>query len=193
MSREIIPRQQALAAGAKRQCGDCQLCCKLLPVKEINKPATTRCQHQRHGKGCAVYHKPEKGFPWSCAAWSCVWLGGADADAAKLSRPDRSHCVIDVMPDFVTAQDPNVGEVRIPAVQIWADPKYPDCHRDPELRAWLIRRTGWVGLVRFSGEDAIVLIPPYMMGTGQWLEKRSSNYREDTHSFGQILEALGGA
>lgn len=76
-------------------------------------------------------------------------------------------------------------------MQIWADPKYPDCHRDPELRAWLARRTGWVGLVRLGGEDAIVLIPPYMMATGEWLEKTSGNYAEDTHSFGQVLSALG--
>lgn len=164
------------------------MCCRLLPVKEIGKRANTRCQHQRTGKGCAVYRKPNKGFPWSCAFWNCIWL--ANNDAAELRRPDRAHYVIDVMPDYITTEQSDGQKVVVPAVQIWADPKYPDCHRDPELRAWLIRREGWVGLVRFSGDDAIVLIPPYMMSTGEWLERRSNNYVEDTHSFGQILQAL---
>jgi hypothetical protein len=95
------------------------------------------------------------------------------------------------MPDFVTAQDPNKGEVRIPAVQIWCDPKFPDAHRDPELRAWLIRRTGFVGLVRFDGEKGLVLVPPYMMENGEWLEKSQGNVVEGNHSFGQVLQALG--
>jgi hypothetical protein len=172
----------------KRECGDCQLCCKLLPVKGINKPALTRCPHQRHHKGCAVYHKPEKGFPWECGLWNCAWL--QNIDAAELRRPDRSNYVIDVMPDYLTAEGADGQNIVLPAVQIWADPKYPDCHRDPELRAWLVRRRGFVGLVRYGAYDAITLIPPYMMENGEWLEKRNGNVLEKTHSFGQVLEAL---
>lgn len=176
----------------QRECGSCTLCCRLLPVKGINKPSNTRCQHQRHGKGCAVYHKLEKGFPWECGVWNCIWLQGGEF-AADLRRPDRSHYVVDVMPDYVTAQDPKFGEVRIPAIQIWCDPKYPDAHRDSALRAWLIQRTGFVGLVRFDGEKGLVLIPPYMMDNGEWLEKAQGNVVEGHHSFGQVLEALSGA
>lgn len=171
-----------------RECGDCTLCCRLLPVKGINKPALKRCQHQRHGKGCAVYHKPEKGFPWECGLWSCVWLAGNDA--AGLRRPDRCHYVIDIMPDYIVAQEGD-AEVTLPAIQIWVDPKYPDAHRDPALRAWLLRRQGWVGIARFSGEDAVILIPPYMMASREWSE-RSSNLKKETHSFDKILKALSG-
>jgi hypothetical protein len=175
----------------KRECGDCNLCCKLLPVKEVNKPANTRCKFQRHS-GCQVYHKPEKGFPWCCGAWNCIWLQGGKF-AADLRRPDHARYVIDVLPDYVTVQDPNRGEIRIPAVQIWCDPKYPDAHRDPALRAWLIQREGFVGLVRFDGEKGLVLIPPYMMDTHEWLERTQGTVQEGHHSFAQVLEALGGA
>ena len=41
-----------------RRCGDCQLCCKLLPVRELSKGASERCRHQRVGKGCTVYRQP---------------------------------------------------------------------------------------------------------------------------------------
>ena len=174
-----------------RQCGDCNLCCKLLPVKGINKPANTRCQHQSHARGCKVYHRPEKGFPWECGLWSCVWLQGPDA--TELRRPDRSHCVIDIMPDYITAQNSEVGEIRFPAVQIWCDPKFPDAHRDPELRAWITRRRGWVGLVRYGNDGGLVLFPPYLMDNGEWLEKTHGNVQEAHHSFGQVLQALNGS
>lgn len=175
-----------------RECGDCNLCCKLLPVKGVNnKPANTRCQHQSHARGCKVYHRPEKGFPWECGLWNCIWLQGDDA--LDLSRPDRSKYVIDVMPDYITAQDPKHGEIRVPCVQIWIDPKHPDAHRDPALRAWLIRRHGFVGLVRYGNDGGLVLIPPYMMASGEWLERRQGNVVEGNHSFTQVLEALSGA
>jgi hypothetical protein len=173
----------------RRECGDCTLCCRLLPVKGINKPSNTRCKFQRH-TGCQVYHQPGKGFPWECGAWNCVWLQGGKF-AADLRRPDHARYVVDVLPDYVTAQDRNAGEIRIPAVQIWCDPKYPDAHRDPALRAWLIERTGFVGLVRFDGEKGLVLVPPYMMENGEWLEKSQGNVVEGNHSFGQVLQALG--
>ena len=69
----------------ERKCGDCQLCCKLLPTKEIGKVANTRCEHQRTGKGCTIYARR----PFSCSSWSCRWL--LEDDTADLSRPDRAH------------------------------------------------------------------------------------------------------
>jgi hypothetical protein len=174
----------------KRECGDCQACCKLLPVKGINKPALKRCQHQRHHKGCAVYHKPEKGFPWECGLWECVWLTGNET--GDLRRPDHSHYCVDILPDFVTNQTAEGEKIVIPVVQIWIDPKYPDCHRDPALRAWLTLRDGFCGLVRYGNDDAILIIPPYLNDTGEWIEK-GSNMREHNHSFGEVLQALGAA
>lgn len=67
----------------KRICGDCQLCCKLMPVEEFDKPANCRCEHQRTGKGCAIYADR----PMSCALWNCRWL--VDTECAGLPRPER--------------------------------------------------------------------------------------------------------
>lgn len=55
-----------------RRCGGCTLCCKILPVRELAKPANTRCQHQRTGKGCAVYARLAQVSP-ACVFWSCRW------------------------------------------------------------------------------------------------------------------------
>ena len=47
---------------ANRTCGNRQLCCRLLPVRELAKGANVRCQHQKFGVGCAVYHR-RRPFP----------------------------------------------------------------------------------------------------------------------------------
>jgi hypothetical protein len=171
-----------------RACGDCQLCCKLVPVKEIGKKAGQRCKNQRHHKGCAVYRK--KGFPMSCHFWTCAWLTGEVG--ADMRRPDRAHYVVDVMPDYVTASEDDTGEThQIPVVQVWCDPGYPDAHRDPALRTWLDANQA-VAIVRFNHEEGLVVFPPSRMQNHQWLEKTSNFLREEAHSFAQVAAVLSG-
>lgn len=149
-----------------RRCGECTLCCKLTPVRSINKPANTRCEHQRFGKGCAIYATR----PRDCRLWSCAWL--AHDDTAGLRRPDRSHYVIDVVPDFVTAV-PHDGSppIQIPVIQVWVDPLYPDAHEDPALRAWLAEKAaleGMAAMIRYGSEEGFVLAAPAISQDGQW-------------------------
>ena len=177
----------------ERTCGGCTLCCRLLPVKGIDKPGGVRCRHQRFRTGCAVYHKP--GFPGECALWSCRWLV-TDID---VPRPDKAHYVVDIVPDYITARDdfdPGKAPVTVPIIQIWCDPHYPEAHRDPRLRKWLEvqSREGWCALVRFSPHEAIFLIPPLMSSTGAWEEKGSGLEQDGrTHSAEDIAAKLHNA
>lgn len=150
-----------------RQCGDCQLCCKLLPVVGLTK-AGVRCQHQRHGKGCMIYSRR----PMPCRLWSCRWLNAGRTE--PLRRPDRSHYVIDVMPDVVTLE-PHDGSptTNIQVIQVWVDPDYPDAHRDPELRAYL-EGLAQAALVRFDSQRAIMLFPPALSSDRGWHEVDSN-------------------
>jgi hypothetical protein len=123
--------------------------------------------------------------------WSCRWL--MEDDTADLSRPDRSHYVLDCMPDFITVRNDETGQVEhIQVVQIWCDPKRPDAHRDPHLRAYLERRAKdrIIGLVRFDDENAIALFPPSLSKGGRWIEK-SSGHRTASHTPEQLVAALG--
>ena len=175
-----------------RQCGDCQLCCKLLPVKSLGKLAGQRCQHQRHHKGCDVYKQLGRVSP-ECKLWNCRWL--VEDDTEGLSRPDRSHYVLDLMPDFVTLRDDATGEAQhVEVVQIWVDPKYPDAHRDPLLRAYLERRAkeNVVGIVRWDNERAMVIFPPEMSENRQWNEV-TTQFKVKEHSVDEVVAALGGA
>jgi hypothetical protein len=128
---------------------------------EFNKPAGQRCPFQKHGKGCACYARR----PMGCRVWNCRWL--VNNDTADLRRPDRSHYVIDIMPDYIRVN----GEPK-QVVQIWVDPDYPHAHRDPALRAYIERRgaEGIVALVRFNEYDGLLLVPPNMASDGQWHE-----------------------
>lgn len=173
-----------------RACGDCQLCCKLMPVRSIHKGANERCQYQRAGKGCTVYAKLW-GISPECKLWNCAWLGD-DVGSRDLSRPDRSHYVIDVMPDFITVNDEVEGKINVEVVQIWCDPKYPNAHRDPALRAYLEKR-GLAALVRYDNERAIVLMPPAMMINHEWLERSTGLNQAKTHTFAEVVSALSGA
>jgi hypothetical protein len=174
-----------------RHCGDCQLCCKLLPVHSLHKLAGERCRHQKFGKGCAVHHKLAS-VSRECSLWNCRWL--VNDDTADLSRPDRSHYVIDLLPDFITMRNNETGEAQhVEAVQIWVDPKHPDAHRDPLLRAYLERRgaENKVGLVRWDNHRGMVIFPPALSHDRQWHEERSDlNAKE--HSLADTVAALSG-
>lgn len=177
-----------------RRCGSCSLCCSLLPVRSLNKLAGQRCKHQRFsskGDCCKVYARLGSVSP-ECRLWSCRWK--VNDDTANLSRPDRSHYVVDLMPDFVTMRDDATGAVQhIQVVQIWVDPKFPDAHRDPALRAYLERRAeeNIIGLVRWDNEKAIALFPPALSSDGQWHETES-NFRVKAHSPEELMAALAG-
>lgn len=189
-----------------RKCGDCQLCCRLLPMRarqrsvhdaalamiehgmisgaevarmtpEFDKPAGARCPYQRHRKGCSIYARR----PFGCKVWSCRWL--VDEGAVSLSRPDRSHYVVDMMTDFITA-DPNDGTppVNIEVVQVWVDPDHPDAWRDPALLAYLDRQgeQGRATLIRWDSSRSIAVFPPSMCGDGQWHEQGGTSGPEHT-------------
>jgi len=172
---------------ARRQCGDCQLCCKLLPTKEINKLANTRCQYQKTGKGCSIYTKR----PFSCMVWNCRWL--VNDDTADLSRPDRSHYVIDIMPDYITMQYEGKQSIDLPVVQIWVDPRFPDAHRDPQLRAYIERRAqehGMAAMIRYNSSEGFVIFAPSLSADHQWHEEHSSQ-RTEEHSTLDKMRKIG--
>lgn len=183
----MIPETLLLyKADTDRKCGRCSLCCKLLPMPELKKPANTPCRYQRFGKGCTVYARR----PLSCQTWSCRWLLGVDT--GDMPRPDHCHYVIDPIPDFVRMVNQETGElqVNVEVVQVWLDPGFPDAHRDPALRRYLLRRgdENVAALIRLNGQDAFALFPP-QMAQGEWREVHAKNAPEGQHSLADFFAA----
>ena len=74
---------------ATRTCGPCSLCCTLLRVDELAKPAGRDCVHQRGTQGCAIHATR----PPICRAYRCLWLqGGLEDD----ERPDATGGLVDL-------------------------------------------------------------------------------------------------
>jgi hypothetical protein len=156
--------------GAGRVCGSCTLCCKLLPIPgaPLHKPANTRCQHQRSGKGCTIYASR----PTPCRVFACRWL--ADAECAGMKRPDRSHYVVDINPDYVEAVYEDGTRFKVGVIQVWVDPAYRLAYRAPELRAYMLRMATdhrLATIIRYSSTEAFTVFPPPLASDGQWHEE----------------------
>jgi hypothetical protein len=91
-----------------RECGSCSLCCKLLSIRELDKPIDTWCQHCRPGKGgCSIYANR----PAECRSFECGWLAderiGEEWFPARckmvLSQTDEGHLSVTVDPAFSDA------------------------------------------------------------------------------------------
>lgn len=145
-----------------RQCGDCQLCCRLVPVQEIGKPANTACRHQWPA-GCFIYQRR----PRSCREWSCQWLTN-ERGTADMQRPDITHYVIDPLPNYITRSDDGS---RWLVAQVWVDDQYPEAHTDPALRAFLDSHSV-IGLIRWDNKRGMLLIPPSVNADRVWIEQR---------------------
>ena len=84
-----------LAAAARelgRRCSDCSLCCKVLDIPEIPKPADQWCTHCKPGHGCTIYESR----PLVCRGFACQWL--VDGSFGDEWRPTKSKMVMRMVP-----------------------------------------------------------------------------------------------
>ena len=82
----------------RRLCGDCCLCCKLMGVKELQKPPDKWCDLVQIGRGCSIYEtRPE-----SCKKFDCLWVLGLLPE--ELS-PRKTRAVVWVAPEPHNGQE----------------------------------------------------------------------------------------
>jgi hypothetical protein len=100
-----------------------------------------------------------------------LWITGKCP--TDLRRPDRSHYIIDTMPDRIQQTNNETGEIvgSYAAIQVWVDPKFPDAHKDKALRVFL-NDNGLIAIVRYDDRDGFVLFPPSTTADEAWHEER---------------------
>ncbi|MDP3740603.1 MAG: hypothetical protein Q8R02_24665 [Hyphomonadaceae bacterium] len=76
-----------MQTGLRRTCEGCTLCCKVLRIDELAKPANQMCIHATAG-GCAIHGS----HPETCRVFFCLWID--DRSFGPEWKPDRSHFVM---------------------------------------------------------------------------------------------------
>lgn len=146
--------QSAAAKKPIRSCGDCTLCCRVLPVSEIKKPRGIWCAHADHG--CKIYETR----PPSCRTWSCLWV--TEKGMGDELKPNRCHVVADMMITDIIVEVGGHAEKRH-ALQLWCDQNYPGAWRGLAVQAFIfevVAKQGVPALVRFRNRGIVVFAPP---------------------------------
>lgn len=113
-------------------CGACAMCCTLLQVPDIGKPARMTCWWTTVHGGCAR-HADKKTDPAleACDQFQCVWLASQTLDDPKLRQPRRMR------PDFTHVvlgpQDPDDRGL----LYVQVDPNFPTAWREGEIGVYL--------------------------------------------------------
>jgi hypothetical protein len=127
-------------------CGACNLCCKLLGVPDINKPARMLCWWTGIHGGCERHHEKQTDPQlMACAQFKCLWLESqTHPDPTKHMprhlRPDLSHVVIGP----VDRDDDTLAYVQV-------DPEFPQSLHNPEIKNYLD------GIISRGGKLEIIL------------------------------------
>lgn len=85
---QAIAAQQPIA----RPCGDCTMCCTLLTIEELDKPAGEPCTHLGPKQTTCLFYDSR---PPACREYRCSWSQGF---GAVTDRPDLLGLIVDVHP-----------------------------------------------------------------------------------------------
>lgn len=128
-----------------RTCGDCTLCCKVMAVESLAKPAGRWCAQCDIGAGCKIYETR----PQACDDFNCQWLMNPGIDAAW--RPLESRMVLNY-------------EAFAHRMIVHVDDARPDAWRkapfDAHLRRWAAQCLGRGGqCIVMHGARSTVIFP----------------------------------
>jgi hypothetical protein len=97
-----------------RRCSTCTLCCKVMGIQELDKPAGRWCAHCQPGQGCDIYGR----HPPSCSVFMCLWLSAPGVP--ERLRPDRCNVVL-------------AAEANGARLVAHCDPDHPMAWRGPHI------------------------------------------------------------
>jgi hypothetical protein len=120
-----------------RDCGECQMCCWMYCVPEMDKPGRTNCKHQCPN-GCAIHEHPR---PPICTDFVCCWKK-LDWWPEEL-RPDKCNVV------FTQLDCDRNGKRFFAAAQV-----NPYAHLRKDVTTWVNRLVQRGHMVLFTYEEA---------------------------------------
>jgi hypothetical protein len=129
------------ALSANKTCGECTLCCKVMAIEALAKPASSWCPQCRPGRGCLIYADR----PAECQTFRCLWLINDLLD--QRWKPSKSKLVL------TTSED---------GIEVRCDPGFPDAWRkEPfrsEIHQWAVSgETHDVTVIVMTGQKMILI------------------------------------
>ena len=161
----------------RRACGTCSLCCKVLSISELAKPAGEWCTHCRPGKGCGIHATR----PFVCRGFYCEWM--ISKGLGPEWRPEQAKFAL-----FKSN-----GGRRLTA---HVDPGYPSAwRRSPyyeNLKAWAaqaVQKLPEMDLVDVMiGEHVIVILPDREVDLGTIAADEFVTLHKKLTAAGELIE-----
>jgi hypothetical protein len=137
-------------------CGTCTLCCRVVAVADLDKPAHVQCTHCLPGKGCTIYGS----HPVQCQQFRCGWLD--NPNLGDEWQPDQCGIVLRM-------------QSAIKQMVVDVDPHRPDAwRRQPyhnQIRLWAQAMMKVdVHVVVYVGRRAWAVFPEEEIDVGQLAE-----------------------
>ncbi len=162
------------------ECGTCTLCCKLMYIPELDKPAGEWCKHVDPQKGCKIYEDR----PNVCRGFECVWLQAQKRERDNMMktadlRPNKCKAVIvssdenDSLTIKMDPVHPNAYKKGVLARLIESTPKLP----------WIVQIAGTstAKAINESGQQLCIeqgLVPKSIEADDVWTEDEAPKKRE---------------
>ena len=129
----------------KRECGDCNLCCKLPGMKFMKppKPSYQWCNHCDIGVGCKIY----KTRPQNCKDFICLYLGG-------LTNLKPNRCGFFIYQERKDSTEKKI--LTIMSEEHILDKVVDAILNDPD--GWKIVDEGWTFHIRYNNNENDVAI-----------------------------------
>lgn len=143
-SQKAPPPAPAKRASLK-ECGTCNLCCKVYDIPDLEKKSGHTCVNVRPEGGCGVWGL----HPQICQEFKCLWLKHDDMNGTW--RPDHAGFVLRLEPNGTTL----AVDVDPDRPHDWRRPHYYD-----QLKIWSEVMPKNEGLVLVYAPEGLYVITP---------------------------------
>ena len=121
-----------------RECGNCNMCCKLPEIPSINKKSYSWCKNCNIGEGCNIYEKrPEK-----CKEFVCLYVTG-------LTDLKPNKCGFFIFPELETSVKHKIFTMYSEPHKLDSIPK--SIMQDNKLSQMV--KDNWAFHIRYNSDD----------------------------------------
>lgn len=154
----------------KRECSDCDVCCNILEVRELNKKSFCNCVHRADHGGCGVYETR----PSICRDWSCAYILDLIPGGEEI-KPNN----LGLMFYPVDAKNNDLGMSMLMGQEVWPDALYSS---DAQAVISYLSKRIFTMIRHYKSEEFTYVGPPNKL---EEFNRRHSEYMKN-HGLGEV-------